>query len=172
MKQFIVTVMALLISGSTVICHAQKKKDLGEPVFQEASAREDSPAIGVIVIPELADLEMINTSRESYGPYEYSLVKDVNAMTAAELETAKSIALQKAAIEAGADVIIEPLYTSTVYDKDSKTLWVQLSGYPAKYVNFRKMTNADIELVKVLYPNGGIIRRAEHIITTAHNESK
>lgn len=93
-------------------------------------------------------------------------------MTASELETAKSIALQKAAIEAGADVIIEPLYTSTVYDKDSKTLWVQLSGYPAKYVNFRKMTNADIELVKVLYPNGGIIRRAEHIITTAHNESK
>ena len=79
-------------------------------------------------------------------------------------------------MEAGADLIIEPMYNSVVYDKDNKVIWTTLSGYPAKYVNFRKITAQDMEIIRTLYPHGigdaYSDRGATRIVTTAAAQGK
>lgn len=154
---------------------AQKKNEKGNVIFQEATAREAFPNLGVFVFPEICDLEMIETVRMNYGPYDFQLAKDLSSMTNGELNNAQSRALQRACAVAGADLIIEPLYTSTVYDKENKILWVSLSGYPAKYVNFRKLSKDDMEMIRTLYPHGveGIQRQnAGHVLSTATEGAK
>ncbi len=173
----IITCLILAILCGYAAGYAQKKpKDLGNKLFEEASAREKMPDVQVFIMPEIADLQMLNTEREMFGPYEYALSKDVNSMTNAELDNAKTIALRNAATEAGADLIIEPMYNSIVYDKDSKVIRTTISGYPAKYVNFRKITKEDMEILRTLYPHGigeaYIDRGATRIISTAEASSK
>jgi len=169
---FLLFASALLANVSVF---AQKKSDKGEVIFQEATAREAFPNLGVFVFPQICDLEMIETTRMEYGPYDFQLAKDLSSMTNAELSNAQTRALQRACAIAGADLIIEPLYTSTVYDKENKILWVSLSGYPAKYVNFRKLSKDDMEMIRTLYPHGveGVQRQNEgHVLSTATEGAK
>lgn len=175
MKRIISCLLLALLCGAAV-CQAQKKGENKTKLFEEASAREKAPDLNVFIVPEIADLQMLNTERETFGPYEYPLVKDVNSMTNGEIDNAQSIALRNATMESGADVIIEPMYNSVVYDKDTKVIWTTLSGYPAKYVNFRKITKDDMDIIRTLYPNGiGAAyndRRAARVVSTAEAQSK
>ena len=167
MKRLIFSMLALVVIGAAG-AFAQKKE--GSAIFEEASAREATPNVAVFVFPQICDLNMLSSTRVDYGPYDFTLAKDLNAMNEAELANVKTRALQKACKLAGADLIIEPLYTSTVYDKDNKTIWVSLSGYPASYVNFRSLKPADIEMIRALYPNGVNAiqsQNAGNFITTA-----
>jgi len=84
----------------------------------------------------------------------------------------KTRALQKACALAGADLMLEPFYTSTVYDKDNRVIWVSISGFPAKYTNFRSLAEKDILMLQKLYPNGIPNNNAENIITAADQGAK
>lgn len=172
MKKIFLILTALVLSG-TMAVSAQKKSDVA--IFEEASAREATPNVAVFVFPQICDLNMISKTRVDYGPYDFALAKDLNTLSNQELENVKTRALQKACKLSGADLIIEPLYTSTVYDKDNKTIWVSLSGYPASYINFRSLKPTDIDMIRALYPNGvhGIqMQNAGTVITTATEGAK
>ena len=176
MKKVIACLLMALVCGGLTAQAQKKAKDLGNKLFEEASAREKMPDVQVFIVPEMADLQMLNTERETFGPYQYPLVKDVNSMTNGEIDNAKAIALRNAAMEAGADLIIEPMYNSVVYDNDNQVIWTTLSGYPAKYVNFRKITAQDMEIIRTLYPHGigdaYSDRGATRIVTTAAAQGK
>ena len=108
----------------------------------------------MFVFPQICDLKMLSDQRVEYGPFEFPLSKDLQSMSEAELANDKTRALQQACQLDGADLIIEPLYTTTVFDKNSKTLVIKISGYPAKYVNFRSLKPEDMKMIQTLYPNG------------------
>lgn len=150
MHKHIFAVLTFVLAGTCSV-FAQKK---GETVaFQEASAREASPNVAVFVYPQICDLKMLSSNREEYGPFDFDISGDERNI-AYELANVKARALQRASHLAGADLIVEALYTSTVYDKDNKVIWVSLSGYPAKYVNFRSLGEKDLEMIRALYPGG------------------
>ena len=137
MKKIFLALAALVLAGTAA--YAQKKSNLGEVMFQEASAREASPTVNFFVFPQICDLQMLSNQREDYGPYDFPMAKDLSTLTNQELENVKTRALQKACALAGADLMLEPFYTSTVYDKDNRVIWVSISGFPAKYTNFRSL---------------------------------
>lgn len=155
---------------------AQKNAPSKSPVlFEEATAREAYPNVAVFVFPQICDLKMLSDERIDYGPFEFPLSKDLSSMNEAELANNKTRALQQACQLDGADVIIEPLYTSTVYDRNNKLLVIKISGYPAKYVNFRSLKPEDMQMIQTLYPNGveGIQRQNEgRVLTTASEGTK
>ncbi|MCM1452404.1 MAG: hypothetical protein NC102_09090 [Clostridium sp.] len=151
---------------------AQKREAKAKAVFEEATAREAYPNVAVFVFPQICDLKMISTERVEYGPFEFPLSKDLSSMNEAELTNDKTRALQQACQLDGADLIIEPLYTTTVYEKDNKTLVIKLSGYPAKYVNFRSLKPEDMKMIETLYPHGveGIQKQNEGRVVTTSSE--
>ncbi len=167
--------MLIALVLSPIVAFAQKDKK-GQPVFREASAREAAPNMAVFVFPQICDLKMISTTRVDYGPYDFALANDLKGgLDKAEIINVQTQALQKACQLSGADLIIEALYTTTVYEKDTKTIWVSLSGYPASYVNFRSLSDKDLEMIKVLYPHG--VERVQdqnqgYIVTTAVQGAK
>ena len=75
----------------------------------------------------------------------------------------KSIALSKAAKAAGADIIVAAEITVETVNQH---LVITVTGYPAKYTNFRNATEQDIRLVKEAMS----INRDEAIIITAPQE--
>jgi len=174
MKKYrLMLIMAMLMVG--LAAFSQKKADKGATIFEEATAREAYPNVAVFVYPQICDLKMLSTERVEFGPFEYPLSKDLASMNEAELTNDKTRALQQACQLYGADLIIEPLYTTTVYEKDSKKLVIRLSGYPAKYDNFRLLQPEDIKMIQALYPHGveGIQRQnAGSVVTTASEGAK
>jgi len=172
-KSRLMLIMAMLMVG--LAAFAQKKGNKGATVFEEATAREAYPNVAVFVFPQICDLKMLSMERVEYGPFEFPLSKDLSSMSEAELTNDKTRALQQACQLDGADLIIEPLYTATVYEKDNKTLVIKLSGYPAKYVNFRSLKPEDMKMIQTLYPNG--VERVQQqnegkVLTTASEGAK
>lgn len=100
------------------------------------TARETDIITSVIQIPVVVDL--IVDSVKVVGVSESSLknFSDISDM--------KNMALADAIIKAGCDVIISPVYETKI----SKTaVTVNVTGYPAKYRNFRSITSDDIPLI-------------------------
>lgn len=167
-------IMSMLMIGFAAFAQknaAQKSTVL----FEEATAREAYPNVAVFVFPQICDLKMLSEQRIQYGPFEFPLSKDLSSMSEAELANNKTRALQQACQLDGADLIIEPLYTTTVYDSNNKMLQIKISGYPAKYINFRSLKPEDMQMIKTLYPNGveGIQRQNDdRVLTTASEGSK
>ncbi len=60
-------------------------------------------------------------------------------------ENAIANALQKT----GADILVEPQFTYT-YNKKGKLTSVEVSGYPARYKQFRSVTREDAEIINSL----------------------
>lgn len=167
-------IMAMFMVGFAAF--AQKNASLKPmAVFEEATAREAYPNVAVFVFPQICDLKMLSEQRVEYGPFEFPLSKDLGSMSEAELTNDKTRALQQACQLEGADLIIEPLYTATVYDKNTKMLVIKVSGYPAKYVNFRSLKPEDMKMIQTLYPQGveSIQRQNEgRVLTTASEGAK
>lgn len=142
--------MAMFVVLCTPTTFAQKK-EANSKVWEEAQARKVVPEIRTFVTPQICDMQMLSKSRETYGPY-YFEIKSVEQTFNFELTNFQNRALYRAIQESDADAIIEPLFNSYVYDKDTKTLIVELSGYPIKYVNFRPASKPEVEMIGVIYP--------------------
>ncbi|HUN20973.1 MAG TPA: hypothetical protein PLT34_06920, partial [Muribaculaceae bacterium] len=127
----------------------------------ESSARMLDPEVRVFITPQICDMEMLSEGREIFGPYRFE-ISSLGNTTNSELDNMKARALYRATVEAGADAVIEPLFNSYVVDKDSKTMVIELSGYPVKYSNFRPLKASEIDIIRVVYPN----RQASQIIPT------
>lgn len=142
--------MAMIAALGSSAAFAQKK-DPNPKVWEEAQARKVLPEVRTFVTPQICDMQMLSKSRETFGPY-YFEIKSIEQTFNFELWSYKNRALYRAAQESDADAIIEPLFNSYVYEKDSKTLVVELSGYPVRYTNFRPATKGEIDMIGVVYP--------------------
>lgn len=142
--------MAMLATLCVPAAFAQKK-EANPKVWEEAQARKIVPEIRTFVTPQICDMQMISKSRETYGPY-YFEIKSIEQTFNFELWNYQNRALYRAIQESDADAIIEPLFNSYVYDKDTKTLVVELSGYPVKYVNFRPASKSEVDMIGIIYP--------------------
>lgn len=134
MKKLLVTLS--MIIGAIIISTAADESD--NRLFEEAYARDEEPATVVYIHPQIADMQMMSEVRKVYGPYKFKLNKSGTVLEG-ELENAKARALYRATMEADADLMIGSLYDSYVFEDDDKYIMVEVSGYPAKYTNFRPL---------------------------------
>ena len=145
-------VASLCMAGNNAI--AQKKKEV--KAWEESSARKIEPEIRMFVTPQICDMKMLSSTREVYGPYAMDVrlfyAKSFSEMTNSQLENMQKNAAYLATKESDADAIIEPVYHSWVNENDDKTVYIEISGYPVSYYNFRPATKSDIEMIGVVYP--------------------
>lgn len=152
MKNRILLSLAVAVLASSAPAFAQKK-DPNPKKFERAEARKISPEVRTFVTPQIFDMKMLSNSRETFGPYYFPLDQSIGNITMGEIRNDEMRALYRACQEADADAIIEPLFDSYVYEKDTKMLIVELSGFPVKYTNFRPATKAEIDMIGVVYPS-------------------
>lgn len=133
--------------------YAQKPGSADNKIFEEAMARDEEPATKAYVIPQIADLQMLSEAREIFGPYKFKLQRN-GTITEGELANAKGRALYRATMEADADLLIGSLFDSYVLENDDRYVVVELSGYPAKFVNWRPIPLDDNmqSMINICYP--------------------
>ena len=137
------------IIGSSAVYAQKKEKDFKR--FERAEARKLEPEIRTFVTPQICDMQMLSKSRETYGPYTFP-ISSIEDTFNFEITNFQNRALYRACQEADADAVIEPIFNTAVYDKDSKTLVIELSGYPVRYINFRPASKAEIDMIGIVYP--------------------
>ena len=147
-KILLLLAMTVFLGSSAALA---QKKDNNFKRFERAEARKVEPEIRTFVTPQICDMQMLSKNRETYGPYTFP-INSIDDTFNFEITNFQNRALYRACQEADADAVIEPLFNVAVYDKDSKTLVVELSGYTVRYVNFRPATKAEIEMIGVVYP--------------------
>ena len=113
--------------------------------YMESSARYLEPTQSIMTTPLIADLSVVGgqisyTETEAFKNYE--VTEDLIEL----VPSFKAIALCHAARAHKADMIIGAMVD--VITNDKGRLEITITGYPAKYVNFRNATNNDMELVK------------------------
>ena len=144
-KKFLLVIASAI--ASVTIASAQKIDRVETSVdYMESSARYLEPSQNIMTTPMIADLQVIGSSisyteTEAFKNYEVSedLIQLVPGF--------KSIALSRAARAHKADVIIGAMVD--VITNAQGRLEITITGYPARYTNFRNATNDDIELVKL-----------------------
>ncbi len=113
--------------------------------YKESSARNLEPLHSVMVSPLIADLQItgdriVYTEKDAFAAY--AVTPDIVKF----IPNFKKVALSCAARAHGADAIIGA--TVDVITNAEGRLEISISGYPAKYVNFRNATADDINLVQ------------------------
>ena len=145
MLKKLLLVIAIAI-GSVTIASAQKIDRIETSVdYMESSARYMEPSQNIMTTPMIADLEVIGasisyTETEAFKNYEVTedMIKLVPGF--------KSIALSRAARAHKADVIIGAMID--VITNEDNRIEITITGYPARYTNFRNATSEDMDLVK------------------------
>lgn len=130
--------------------------------YSESSARVLDASSSFVISPIISDLDVSHNKithqeREAFANIivTQSVVDNIIAY--------KSIALSKAAKSAGADIIVAAEIT---VETINARLVITITGFPAKYTNFRNATEQDIKLVK----QATTINNNEAIIITAPQE--
>ena len=165
LKRLLLFAITVLLCSAGHSAMAQKKKEV--KVWEESSARKIEPEIRMFVTPQICDMKMLSSSREMYGPYAMDVrlffAKSYTDMPPSTIDNIQNNATYLAAKEADADAIIEPVFHLWVTENDDKTIYIEVSGYPVSYVNFRPATKEDIDMIGVVYPttNSSILINSE-----------
>lgn len=149
MKNVVLALCSLALCASGAMA---QKKDSNPKVWEESEARKIIPEVRTFVTPQICDMQMLSESREIFGPY-YFEIKSIEQTFNYELTNYQNRALYRSLQESDADAIIEPLFNSYVYEKDSKMLVVEVSGFPVKYSNFRPASSNEVDMIGVVYPD-------------------
>lgn len=159
--------------GGASTVSAQKRK-AEEKAFEEATARRLEPEVRVFIRPMVCDLKLLTTDRETFGPYPFT-IKGLDQLTEEEFLSIKSRALYQAAKENEADAILEPLFYSYCNAKEPKTMYIELSGYPVKYINFHPLKDDEVDMVEKVYTRNWTDfweNKAPNIVTTNTQNTK
>ena len=154
----------LLLTVCSSVALAQNKPTVD---YKESSARNLEPQHSVMITPLIADLSIIGdrivyTEKEAFENY------PVNSDIVKFIPNFKKVALSRAARAYKADAIIGS--TIDVITNSAGRLEITVSGYPAKYANFRNATSEDISLMQQ-----GLIVRAENnadVLTSPDSQTK
>lgn len=130
MKKFLF--FTLVVAMCVMSCAPQRV------IYKEAEVRNLEPAQNAVVVPLVAELELISPNRIS-EVYAYDV--DVTTAMLGDIETYKRISLLNTAQKYGADTMVGALISVDTNKKGK--LEVTVTGYPARYVNFRSMTKED-----------------------------
>lgn len=130
------------ILSCTTVAFAQQRTDKVE--YQESSARNLEPVQSVMILPMIADMEVISdkiyyTETEAFQNY------TVSPAIVSHIPEFKKVALSRAARAYKADAIVGA--TVDVITNAQGRLEITISGYPARYTNFRNATRDDVALV-------------------------
>lgn len=131
--------------------------------YSESSARVLDGSSSFVITPIISDLDVIAHNKITHQEREAFADMIVTSEVVKNIMVYKSIALSKAAKAAGADIIVAAEIT---VETINQRLVITVTGYPAKYTNFRNATEQDIRLVKEAIS----INRDEAIIITAPQE--
>ena len=101
-------------------------------VFEKTTRTKEIPGV-VLQTPVLADLDVNNTKVTGIAEFKNSKPDYVRNMAVAN-------ALEKS----DADVLVSPTYSTTT---TAGNISVTVTGYPAKYKNFRPMTSKDTTIL-------------------------
>jgi hypothetical protein len=140
MKKFI---MSLIILASIL---TSCKAPTYVTSYKSTESREFEPRQGVIVTPLIADMKVL-----SQTAVKDSAIFNVLASTIPTYEISSWISEYKKEVlsmmlkKYNADAIVAPLTDFTTTNEGF--MKINISGYPAKYVNFRNATTADTWMV-------------------------
>lgn len=139
MKKVFLFCLTLVVSSNAF---AQFRPD--NIVYQESFARNLEPIHSMLTTPSIADLEISSkkityTEKNLFKPY------IVNRDLIKMLPELKKIALNRAAQQHNADVLVAATLDITTNSRGR--LEITVTGYPATYKNFRKATDAEIEVL-------------------------
>lgn len=126
----------------------------------QATYAESSPKF--FPIPIVADLQMVSNVQKEYvlvgrfsvpsanGEDKNSYINRVSSLIKNRIEELKFQALYEFAEREGADVILAPSYSVVTTEKNVSysDLTVKVKGFPAKYTNFRLLTEKEEGLVR------------------------
>lgn len=138
-----VFVSLVLIIGLATTSFAQKMDIKVD--YMESSARYLEPTQSIMTTPLIADLSVIG-GQISYTEVEAFKDYEVTEALIDLVPSFKKIALCHAARAYKADMIIGAMVD--VITNENGRFEITITGYPAKYVNFRNATQDDIILVK------------------------
>ena len=115
--------------------------------YMESSARILEPEHNMLATPLIADLDVSN-KKISYTEKEMFANLEVNNKRIDEMPELKKIALSRAAQAHNADILVGT--TIDVVTKDDR-LEITVTGYPARYVKFRNVSEQDIKVMEKLH---------------------
>lgn len=150
--------LLLAAAGATVatLSAAADDKTSSQVLFQDSEMHMSQPELRIFVTPQVCDMEMIYPNKPC-SEYSYSVeIRSLESLTEAELTNLKNRTLYQFAKKHGADVIIEPIFNSYVTTDNKNVLNITVTGFPARYVNFRPLGKSDVDLdmVRIVYPAG------------------
>ena len=121
--------------------------------YSENTSRILDAESNLLVIPLVANLEVTKTKFVHVERDAFADIKVTNA-TISNIDKYKRMALGRATKACGADILISP--NIEVVTEDGRFV-ITVSGYPAKYKDFRNATAKDVELIKEANEaNGGV----------------
>ena len=140
--------------------------------YNESTARYLQPSLSGYIIPMTADLNVSPTRISHSEIFDNELTADdfkssnnsVRLTNEIELtmltnndspsiQYMKNYTIGQAVKKYGADIIVAPMIEITT-SADYTKITVTITGYPASYTNFRKMTESDAKLLDALQKNG------------------
>lgn len=125
-------ILFAVVAATAVSCVPQRM------MYRESSGRNIEPSQGAVVTPLLADLELVSDTKQTNVE---NTGCDVTPGIIAQIDNYKNMALLNAAKKFDADTMVAAIINVDT-DADGK-LVITVTGYPARYVNFRTMTEKD-----------------------------
>ena len=143
---------------------------LAQTDYEHAQARILEATSDFFVRPMVAELKMIKDECQEYGPFNIYPGRSISEMNYEFVKDAKVNAAYKAAMLAGADVILGATFYVVNNKTKTKGLDVTVRGYPAKYVNFHNFGDPvkgkeDEKWVNVLLENERTRKWDPHVNT-------
>lgn len=116
--------------------------------YDESTARYLTPGMSGFVTPTVADLKVTETRITHVETFQNTLKQsDLNDIEqSGTVQYFKNFTIAQAVKKYNADVIVAPIFDLKT-SEDFSTITITVIGYPANYVNFRKATTEDINLV-------------------------
>ncbi len=125
-------IIGLLVVAGLTSCTIQRLN------YSESSARSIEPNMEAIVTPLIAEPELL--SNDKIKPFVLVVPGEVTPALIANIDAWKRVALSDAAKKYNADALI-----GTMIDvkTENNRLNIIVTGWPIRYTNFRKATEAD-----------------------------
>lgn len=146
MKKVLLIALVALVAASCVPTAPTTQYVYYTYDYNESTARNLEPEHIMLTTPVVADLEVQPTRITHVEKDAYAdIILDELTTSPNYIENYKKIALSKAAKAHDADLLVGSMIDVQTIDE---RLVITVTGFPAKYVNFRKATLHDTELIR------------------------
>ncbi len=131
MKKLIVCMAVALMSLSAAAAD--------KVLYQEAAGRNIEPTQNAVIVPLVAELELLSETKIEYVE---TFELPVTPQVVQSIDAYKRVALVNASKKYNADTMVAALI-SVLTRSDGNALIITVTGFPAKYKNWRGMTKDD-----------------------------